>query len=164
MARLPQTKSEVFYSYQIMLDGLRIGTLKEFSPSQSRSHDWVREIMTNGGEIKEIVPGVPTYTIALTKVRLYTSTLLSHFDISSENIQRQVRSFDIIETIWQPGSIPNSSVYGDGYSRNADSEGSTSGIHTLTYEDCWVTEWGKNVSSDGILVMENMSVQCTRVV
>jgi len=159
MARLPQTKAEVFYSYQILVEGEAVGTLQSFNPSQTRTSDFVREIMTNGGEIFEIVPGVPTYTIALSKVRLYENTFLRHFGVSSENIQRQVRSFDIVETVWQPSDIENLAAVGDGY--NATGEGST--LRSLTYEDCWVVDWGKTVSSDGILVVENMSVQCTRI-
>ena len=160
MARLPQTRSEVFYSYVIQINGTPIGTLREFTPAQTRTHDYVREIMTNGGEIFEIVPGVPTYTLTLNKVRLYANTIMNHFGISSQNIQTQVRAIDIVETVWTPSDIENEQATGSGYI--ASSEGAIG--RTLTYEDCWITDWGKTVSSDAILIVENMTVQCTRVV
>lgn len=160
MARLPQTKAEVFYSYVIQINNTPVGTLREFTPSQTRTHDYVREILTNGGEIFEIVPGVPSYTVALNKVRLYENTILNHFGVISQNIQNQVRSIDIIETIWTPGDMENETATGSGFI--ADDEGMIG--RTLTYEECWITDWGKTVSSDGILIIENMTVQCTRIV
>lgn len=159
MARLPQTRSEVFYSYVIQINGTPVGTLREFTPSQTRTHDYVREILTNGGEITEIVPGVPTYTITLNKVRLYENTILNHWGVISQDIQKQVRAIDIVETVWTPSDIPNEEATGSGF--NSDGEGAIG--RTLTYEDCWITDWGKTVSSDGILIIENMTAQCTRV-
>ncbi len=160
MARLPQTRAEVFYSYVIQMNGIPVGTLREFTPSQTRTHDYVREIATNGGEITEIVPGVPTYSITMNKVRLYEKTILSHFDITAQDIQKQVQAVDIVETIWTPSDITNDQATGSGF--DATNEGAIR--RTLTYEDCWITDWGKSISSDGILVVENMTVQCTRVI
>lgn len=159
MPRLPQTRSEVFYSYEIQINGLPIGTLREFTPSQTRSHEYIYEIATNGGEPFEIVPGIPTYTIALNKVRLYENTILNHFGIVSQNIQNQVRSIDIIETVWTPSDIENEAATGTPF--NAEGEGARGRV--MTYEDCWITEWGKTVSSGGILIVETMTVQATRV-
>jgi len=158
MARLPQTRSEVFYSYEIQINGLPIGTLKSFNPTQSRSHEYVREIATNGGDPFEIVPGVPTYTITLNKVRLYENTILNHFGIVSQNIQNQVRAIDIIETVWTPSDIENEAATGSPF--NAGGEGARGRV--MTYEDCWITDWGKTVSSDNITIVENMTVQATR--
>jgi len=160
MARLPATRSEVFYSYEIQINNIPVGTLKSFTPRHTRTHEHVREISTNGGEIVEIAPGVPTYQLTLNKVRLYEDTLLDFFGIVSQDIQKQVQSINIIETVWQPDtSIQNDQITGPA---EADSAGTR--LRTLTYEDCWVVEWGKTVSSDGILIVEDMTVQCTRIV
>ena len=154
MARLPLTNAEVFYSYTITYEGDPIGTLREFTPSQTRTHEYIREIATNGGDVVEIVPGVPTYQISLNKVRLYEQTLLGKFNIQSENIQKQIQSFDILETVWKPSG-----------ETNAGADASPGNIlRTSTYEGCWITDWGKSVSSEGILIIENMTVQCTRIV
>lgn len=158
MARLPATRAEVFYSYEIQINNIPVGTLRNFTPRQTRTHEHVREIATNGGEIVEIVPGVPTYQLTLNKVRLYEDTLLDFFGIVSQDVQKQVQSINVIETIWKPANVTNSQVTGP-------AEADTSGIRlrTLTYEDCWITEWGKTVSSEGLLIVEDMTVQCTRV-
>ena len=160
MPRLPNTKSEVFYSYVIQIDGINVGTLQEFNPSQSRTFDHVREILTNGGEIKEIVPGVPTYSISLNKVRLYKDNLLDAFGILAQDIQKQVQAIDIIETMWTPAEDrENSSVTGP-----AEQDGTGAIGRTITWGQCWVTEWGKSVSSTGsVIVIDNMTVQCTKV-
>ena len=137
---------------------LPVGTLREFTPSHTRTFEHVREIMTNGGEIVEIVPGVPTYSITLNKVRLYENTLLTHFGITSQDIQKQIRAVDIVETVWMPSDIPNEDTSGDG-----SSEGTV--LRKSTYEDCWITDWGKTISSEGgVLIVENVTVQATRVV
>ena len=158
MARLPQTRAEVFYAYEIQINNVPVGTLKTFTPDQARSSEIVREVNTNGGEIVEIVPGVPTYTLTLNKVRLYEDTLLDFFGIVSHDIQKQVQSINIIETVWKPANVSNNQVTGPA---EADTAGTR--LRTLTYEDCWITTWGKSVSTDSILIVENMTVQCTRV-
>lgn len=159
MARLPQTRAEVFYSYEIQINNIPVGTLRNFTPRQTRTHEHVREVNTNGGEIVEIVPGVPTYQITLNKVRLYEDTLLDFFGIVSQDIQKQVQSINVIETVWKPTNVPNSQVTGPA---EADTAGTR--LRTLTYEDCWIVEWGKTISSEGLLIVEDMTVQCTRVV
>lgn len=159
MARLPNTRAEVFYSYEIQINNIPVGTLKNFTPRQTRTHEHVREVNTNGGEIVEIVPGVPTYQVTLNKVRLYEDTLLDFFGIVSQDIQKQVQSINIIETVWKPANVPNNQVTGP-----AESDTSGTRLRTLTYEDCWITEWGKSISTDGLLIVEDMTVQCTRVV
>ena len=159
MARLPNSRAEVFYSYEIQINNIPVGTVKSFNPKQTRSHEILREISTNGGEIVEVVPGVPTYTLTMSKVRLYENTLLDYFGISSHDIQKQVQAIDIIETVWKPANVPNSSISGP-----AESDKSGTRLRTVTYEACWITDWGKTISSDGILIVEDMTAQCTRVI
>lgn len=158
MARLPNTRAEVFYSYELQVNNIPIGTVRNFTPRHTRTHEHVREISTNGGEIVEIVPGVPTYQITLNKVRLYEDTLMDFFGITSQDIQKQVQSINIIETVWKPTNVPNSQVIGPAASDTAGIR-----LRTLTYEDCWIVEWGKTISSEGLLIVEDMTVQVTRV-
>jgi len=159
MARLPQTRAEVFYSYEIQIDGIPVGTLRNFTPRFTRTHEYVRDIETNNGEPVEIVPGVPTYQITLNKIRLYASTLLDHFGIVSQDIQKQVQAINIIETTWKPADVKNASITGP-----AESDKSGTRVRTLTYENCWITEWGKTISAEGLLIVEDMTVMCTRIV
>lgn len=158
MPRLPLTRSEVFYSYEIKINKVVVGTLRSFNPTQTRSTSTVYEVATNGGEIFEIVPGVPTYTVRLSKVRLYSNLLLNHFGILSQDIQKQVQSIDIIETVWKPANVPNESISGP-----AEGDKSGTRAYSITYEDCWITDWGKTVSTDAITIVEDMTVLPTRV-
>jgi len=158
MARLPKTDSEVWYSYEITIDGVQVGTLRSFNPSQTRTVDIIREIATNGGQIKEIVPGVTDYSIRLEKVRLYNKTLLDHFGIVSRDIQNQVRALDIKEAIHLPQNIVNNQVSGPPGAADGNA-----GIVYVNYEDCWITDWGKTITLGSITNVENMTVRPTRV-
>jgi len=159
MVRLPFTQSEVWYSYDLSIDDIPVGTLRSFNPTQTRTVDVVREIATNGGQIKEIVPGVTDYTIRLEKVRLYNKVLFDHFGIVTKDIQNQIRSVDIKEAIHHPQTnLFNNSVTGP----PGKSEGDAGIVYT-TYEDCWITDWGKTISTGAITNVETMTVRPTRI-
>jgi len=158
MARLPKTDSEVWYSYEITIDGVQVGTLRSFNPTQTRTVDIIREIATNGGQIKEIVPGVTDYTIRLEKVRLYNKALFDHFGIVTKDIQNQVRALDIKEAIHFPLDVPNDSITGPPGSADGNA-----GVAYLNYEDCWITDWGKTIATGAITNVETMTVRPTRV-
>lgn len=159
MARLPQTDSEVWYSYEITINSVHVGTLRSFNPTQTRTVDIIREIATNGGEIKEIVPGVTDYTVRLEKVRLYNKTMFDHFGIVTKDVQNQVRALDIKEAIHYPRmDVKNTEVTGP---PGADTE--NAGVAYLNYEDCWITDWGKTITTGAITNVETMTVRPTRV-
>jgi len=159
VSRLPNTHAEVFYAYEIQINNVPVGTLRNFTPRHTRTFEQVREISTNGGEIVEIVPGVPTYQVTLGKVRLYEDVLFDFFGVISHDIQKQVRAINVIETVWKPANVPNSQITGP-----AEADTSGKRLRTVTYEDCWIVEWGKTISSEGILIVEDMTVQCTRII
>jgi len=159
MARLPFTASEVWFSYDVSIDDIPVGTLRSFNPTQTRTVDVVREIATNGGQIKEIVPGVTDYTIRLEKVRLYNKVLFDHFGIVTKDIQNQIRSVDIKEAIHHPQTnLFNNAVTGPPGKADGNA-----GIVYTTYEDCWITDWGKTISTGAITNVETMTVRPTRV-
>jgi len=157
--RLPNIKSQVYYAYSLSLDGVQIGTIKTFTPSQARTHEYVREIALNGGTIKEGVPGVTDYTIRLEKVSLFEETLYTNFGIPSYDIQSQVSAVDIREEVHFPPSRKNSAATGPA---SQDPTGDA-GVRIITWEKCWITEWGKTISTTAITVVENMTVKPTSV-
>jgi hypothetical protein len=159
MARLPFTNSEVWYAYSITLNGVKVGTLRTFNPTNTRTHEYVREIATNGGQIYEGVPGVTDYTIRLEKVRLYNRTLHDEFGILTNDIQNQIRAVDIREEVHLPLDLQNNSVNGP-----AEQDTGDNGVKIVTYEACWITDWGKTVSNTAITVVETMTVKPTRIV
>jgi len=158
MARLPHTNSEVWYAYSITLQGVKVGTLRSFNPTQMRTHEYVREIATNGGHIFEGVPGTTDYTIRLEKVRLYNKVLLDEFGILSQDIQNQIQALDIREEIHLPRDVQNNSVSGP-----AEQDTGDNGVKIVNYEACWITDWGKTVANTNITVVETMTVKPTRV-
>lgn len=158
MARLPKTDSEVWYSYEITIDSVQVGTLRSFNPSQTRTVDIIREIATNGGQIKEIVPGVTDYSVGLEKVRMYNKVLFDHFGIVTKDIQNQVRALSIKEAIHSPQDVANDTITGP----PGDADGNA-GIAYVNYEDCWITDWGKTITTGAITNVETMTVKPSRV-
>lgn len=159
MARLPQTDSEVWYSYDITISDVPVGTLRSFNPTQSRTVDVIREIATNGGQIKEIVPGVTDYTIRLEKVRLYNKTLFDHFGIVTKDLQNQIRSLDIKEAI----HLPQTGLFNKAVTGPPGKSDGNAGIVYVNYEACWITDWGKTIATGTITNVETMTVRATRV-
>lgn len=158
MARVPFTNSEVWYAYSISLNGVQIGTLRSFNPTQTRTFEYVREIATNGGHIFEGVPGVTDYTVRLEKVRLYTKPILDSFGILTQDIQNQIQSIDIREETHFPRDIPNESVSGP-----PESDTGNAGVRITNWEECWITEWGKTATTTAVVVIETMTVRPTRI-
>jgi len=160
MARLPLTNSEVWYAYDITIDNIPVGTLRSFNPTQTRTVDVVREIATNGGQIVEIVPGVTDYTIRLEKVRLYNKVLFDYFGIVTKDLQNQIRPVDIKEAIHHPQTnLFNNAVTGPPGKADGNA-----GISYTTYENCWLTDWGKTISTGAITNVETMTARPTRIV
>ncbi len=164
---VPITRSEVWYAYTILIAEKEVGTLRTFNPTQTRTFEYVREIATKGGHIFEGVPGVTDYTIRLEKVRLYNEILHTAFGISSYDIQNQINSIDIREEIYSPSQYnpqdDTISSTGKDISLN-DSSDNLQQLGTVTYEGCWITDWGKTVTNTAITVVETMTVRPTRIV
>ena len=164
---VPITRSEVWYAYTILVGEREVGTLRTFNPTQTRTFEYVREIATKGGHIFEGVPGVTDYTIRLEKVRLYNEILFDAFGISSRDIQNQINAIDIREEIYSPSQFntQDGSISTTGKDTNLnDSSDNLQQIGTVTYEACWITDWGKTVTNTAITVVETMTVRPTRVV
>ena len=162
---LPITSSEVWYAYTIKIQGQEVGTLRSFNPTQTRTFEYVREIGTNGGHIFEGVPGVTSYKLHLEKVRLYSKRILDYFGIAMHDIQNQIHSIDIQETIYKSIAPPDA----DPVSANLDGARSSNrnlgagGIGILNYEECWIEQWGKTVQTTAVLVVESMDVSPVRI-
>lgn len=164
---VPITRSEVWYAYTILIGEVEVGTLRTFNPTQTRTFEYVREIATKGGHIFEGVPGVTDYTVRLEKVRLYNGVLHDSFGISSRDIQNQINAIDIREEIYSPSQFnsQDGTLSATGKDTNLnDSSDNLQQIGSLTYEGCWITDWGKTVSNTAITVVETMTVKPARVV
>lgn len=164
---VPITRSEVFYSYTIVIGEIDVGTLRTFNPAQARTHEYVREIATKGGHIYEGVPGTTDYTVRLEKVRLYNEVLHNAFGISSYDIQNQINAIDIRENIYGPSQYnpQDDTISSTGKNTTLnDSADNLQQIDVLTYEGCWITDWGKTISTTAVTVVETMTVKPTRIV
>ena len=102
----PNTKAEVFYSYEIKANGVKIGTLRRFNPSQTRTAERLREIANNGGAILEVVPGVTDFEITISKSKIYTESAAQAFGYDVKTLQDIVDPVDIVEKAYHPDGPP----------------------------------------------------------
>lgn len=138
----PNTRSEVYYSYEIKANGTRIGTLQRFNPSQTRTADRLREIANNGGAIIEIVPGVTDFEITISKSKIYAENATDAFGYSVKTLQDIVDPVDVVEKSFHP-------------------DGTTS---VLTWKDCWITRVSKSVVVGTTINTEEMTLFPTEVI
>ena len=143
----PQIKGQVFYSYAIFSDGQSLGTLQEFAPSSSRRVERVREVLQSSGSYtKHMIPSTTDHKISLQRVELYgsgsTMRLPGLGNDTWASIEDQVIGLGIMETIKDPVSGKKDSY---------------------TYEDCWVTNASKTVSTTAANITMRMDMECARI-
>ena len=141
--RIPHTKATVSYGYTISANGVPIGTLQGFNPTQNRPLDRVREIMNEIDDIVEIVPGRTDLTIAIDRLETYDKNFFEAMGYATyEDLSQITTPILIMEEIRNP-------VTGAG--------------RKIQYQDCWFTSWGKTIREGTITVTETVSVFPTRI-
>ena len=141
--RIPHTKATVSYGYTISANGVPIGTLQGFNPTQNRPLDRVREIMNEIDDIVEIVPGRTDLTIAIDRLETYDKNFFEALGYATyEDLSQITTPILIMEEIRNP-------VTGAG--------------RKIQYQDCWFTSWGKTIREGTITVTETVSVFPTRI-
>jgi len=138
----PNTKTEVYYSYEIKANGVKIGTLQRFNPSQTRTADRLREIANNGGAIIEIVPGITDFEITIAKSKIYTEAATDAFGYDVKTLQDIVDPIDIVEKSYHPDGT----------------------VKTYTWKDCWITRYGKTVAVGTTINAEDITLWPTEVI
>jgi len=143
MTAIPSTQAVVSYAYTIKSQGIRIGTLQEFSPDQTRTLERIREIANVADDIFEIIPGRTDFTIAVTRFELYTANMIDAlgYDISGGNISSITDPVQILEQ-WT---------------------GPTGNRRAVLYDRCWVNNLRKTVREGTSSVSETATIWPERV-
>jgi hypothetical protein len=140
MANIPNTAAQVFYTYEIRVNGKKVGMIEEFRPSTNRGHERLREIANNGGKIVEIVPGVSDYEITLSHIHLHRSSFLQALGYDIVDLQDIKDPIEIVEIAHAPDGTTDKVVYGKCWVQRADKTVSTKSTHIVESATVWPTE------------------------
>ncbi|MFA5396336.1 MAG: hypothetical protein WC346_10050 [Methanogenium sp.] len=141
--RIPYTKSTVSYGYTVSANGVPIGNVQGFNPTQNRNLERVREIMNEIDDIVEIVPGRTDISITIDRFETYDKNMMEAMGFSTyEDISQITTPILIMEEIRSP-------ITGAG--------------RKIQYQDCWFSTWGKTVREGTITVTENVTIFPTRI-
>lgn len=122
----------------IMVDGESVGAVQEFSPSQRRSVERIKEVGTDG--TIEIVPSqAAEVTVSIRRIVYDGISLTEAMKRGFRNIKSQRIPFDIVVI--------------DQYTGTGDDAVIT------TYKNCWFTSIGTSYSADSFIVDEDVEVE-----
>lgn len=134
------------YTYNISANGISVGTLQSFSPSNTRAVERLREIRgdaTSGiQDVLGVYPGGDDPTFRATRVQLYTQNLLQAFGLGS------IKSLNEITT---PIDVEEIATSSDGQTE------------TVIYSKCLPTSLSKTVTVGTVLVTEEASFAVTEI-
>ncbi len=142
MTRVPKSKSVVSYAYSVYANGIVIGNLQSFNPSQNRMLDRVREIMDEEADIVEIVPGRGEIVLTVDRLELYDKPMMKALGYDAD-ISKIVDPIQIRETITDP---------------------STNKTRVVTYVDCWIQNQSKTIREGSITVTETATLWPTKII
>ena len=136
-----ESKSAVFYSYEVKVNGQKVGTLQSFSPSSTRDLERIREIAYSDIDTLEIVPGRTEHQLQIDKIELYTKSLIEALGYEPVSISDLSHSLTIVETMHRP----------DGTKRK------------MSYDRCWINSWNKQINANNVTITESVTLWPTGV-
>jgi hypothetical protein len=145
---IPNTQHTVWYSYAILMNGVVVGSLEKIGAKSDRVVERIREINNNtGAQVIDMVWGGTDTTLDLSRVELYTESLLKTVGSAALSLETINLVFDIFEQMKMPTA----------------SDGSGGGTRNISYEGCVPKSWGRELESSGSKVIESMTVEVSRV-
>ena len=139
---IPNTKTAVFYAYDIIMNGRTIGTLSRFNSSFSKTVERIREVsISAGARVTDLVPGTTDISVDIEKFRLYRLSLYEALGYQIFSLEDFIDPFDIQEVMQHP----------DGKQE------------TIIYHICLLSSYGKTVSTGSTMVAETATIQVSYV-
>jgi len=139
---IPNTKTAVFYAYDIIMNGRQIGTLSRFNPTFTKTIERIREIaVSTGARVLDLVPGVTDISVDVEKFRLYRQSLFEALGYQIFSLEDLIDPFDIQEVLTHP----------DGKQE------------TLIYHTCLISNHSKTITTGTTYVAETATIQVAYV-
>jgi hypothetical protein len=147
MTQIPNTNTAVSYAYTIKANGVPIGTLQGFTPSQNRTLERVREIMNEITDIVEIIPGRGEISLTIDRFETYSQSLFTALGYTTfpEDLSSITFPIQIIEVLTGPVSAG-------------------SPRRQITYQDCWIQSLGKSIKEGTLTVNSNATLWVTKII
>ena len=136
-------KAAVWWAYDILMNQTPVGSLQNFSPTQAKTIERVRQIFfsdnTNGGgpRVIDMVPGITDISATVERIRMFESNLLQAMDLDEFSLEDINDPFTILESLHRPSG-------GD--------------IET-SYSLCLFSEFGHAIQIGTSYIMERATVQ-----
>lgn len=142
MPLLPNTLAAPWYAFTISVNGIAIGMLQGFNPSQDREVERVRQIMYESGPAAlEVVPGATNVSVECERIEMYAANFMQALGRDFVSIDDLVDPFDILEEKHTPNG----------------------GIARVQYVSCLIQRYGRRIVNSGTFVLESVTMQVARV-
>jgi hypothetical protein len=148
---LPATLHSVFYAYTITTSNnsaaagtepTEIGSFEKFGQRSTRTVERIRNIFySSGSRVIDMVWGGTDITLELSRVELYTQSLMAVFGISTPSLEHWNAFVDVHEI-------------------RTNTDGT---VNTLTFKDCVASDFGKDLDTGTARVIETMTLQASYV-
>jgi hypothetical protein len=142
MGRAPSTQTAVYYSYDILVNGIKVGILQRFSPTTDRALDRIREIANSDVDTIEIVPGRSERTVDVERFETYSKNLTMALGFEPMDIGEISSPITIVETMHKPNG----------------------GKRQTIYEGCIPKRWTKQIQQSQITITETITLEVTNIV
>ncbi len=140
----PNVDHVVSQSTNIFAGGLRVGSVQSLTPNESLTTQLIRELDADvAGEIIEIAIGVPSYTLAMQRLKLYQQTFFAALGYIVANIGEITDPVDV---------------------QSAFVSAKTGSVVAKTFVDAVPTSLGEPVAIGGILITSTANFAVRTVV
>lgn len=171
MPRVPVTRVRTTHALTIKANGVAVGLINGWNPTQGRAAAHVFEVGTdNSGNPVEIVPGnINGLTVSINRFDTYRRRMETAFGTPDlVMLTRQNEPFDVIESWALPGDVQF--AVGAGLTTRTSEGGlpiEVSSPFTDTerfiYQGCWFTSLGRTLrSDDNRIVNVNATIMYTK--
>lgn len=142
MPLLPNTQAAVWYAFTISVNGIAVGMLQGFNPTQSREVERVRQIMyETGPDALETVPGATNISVDAERIEMYKANFMQAIGRELVSISDLVDPIDILEEKHQP-------------------DGSTARIQ---YVSANISNYARRINTGSTFILETVTFQVARV-
>jgi hypothetical protein len=133
-----------WYSYILSVDGVEIGSFSKFGVTSTRVVERIRQIFAGtGAKVIDMTWAGTDTKITLEYVQLFNADIFEAMGYTVHCLEDMKFAFQILELMQNP----------------ATGTGVSTAKHTMTYEMCVASEWGKNLDMSGTTVVETMGIE-----
>ena len=161
-AQLAVTTTNVY----LYSNGMRVGFVQQFSPSETRTIDKIMELGSEG-----VIQSVPRNTnggqITLQRMAVYNASLWNALGLTRTG---QFVPFGSLDTSNSYTKDPTYQTFGNPFKTLKDQRvplelqtqirypGATESYYIISYLDCWLTNYSKTVSAAAITITESATI------